>query len=1373
MNRLLNRTSNLHRLLYAFALILLATINAKSQSITSISPTSGGIGTTITISGTGFNPFAANDVFFGPVKVTVNANASGNQIIVNVPAGASSYTTVIVRNIATDLQASSLSSSTPYFTITHSPALSITPASYNLSADLSGSSSQAIASGDFNNDGYADIVTGSGIVGGFASMLVYENNGLGDFPTTFPRLSLSGTSGAAFIKTGDLDGDGNLDIVAAKSVGGELDLFKGNGDGTFSSYPSISGVTGSAAGIALEDINNDGYIDLITTTSSNVNILIGDGNGNFIHATGSPKSLSPIANVRNVSTADFNNDGFIDLVIPSYNGGNSVLVLLNNQNDTFANALIYPTGDNPFNAISGDYDGDGNMDIAALSLASDNITILRGDGFGGFAPFPSSIPIPIPIGDSYGLEQGDFDGDGNLDLVVGGYSTNQVPLLQGDGAGGFTSFLSFPFPVGASRPFHIISGDFNNDGVADVPFANWGPRKFRILLSLSPQSFRTTWVTTDGQITIPTTGIGYNYDVVWSNLTSTGVGNGAITGVNGDYTITGLTNGDTYQVLIRGDFPRIYFNNGSEKDKIITVEEWGNNPWSSMERAFYGCTNLTIPATDAPDLALVADMSRMFLNASSFNSDISGWDISKVSSFQAMFQEASSYNNGGVILDWANLGQDASVITITMDRMFASAAAFNQDISGWNISKVQSFRHMFNNATSFNNGGVPLNWTTMGQDPNVTNIELDAMFVSTSSFNHDISDWDVSKVSSFHSMFRETSSYNNGGVILDWANLGQDASVITIAMGRMFESAAAFNQDISGWDVSKVSSLNAMFKSNSSFNNGGVPLDWMNLGQDPNVTDIRLNAMFQGAAAFNHDISDWDVSKVFSFYAMFASNSSFNNGGVPLDWMNLGQDAGVNTVDMGYMFSNANAFNQDISTWSVNKVWNLRHMFLYNNSFNNGGIPLDWINLGQSANVTGINMQEMFNGASAFDQEIGSWDIGKANSMANMLSNSGLSTANYDATLIGWADDNSGTETIPSGRTLGATGLTYCTGLSARTDLVSTYGWAITDAGAFCPEINVFNGSTNAAPALTDAQTVDVDFGSAAQASNITRTFIIENTGTSDLTIDSITASGGNFTVSSAIATVAIGAIETFTVTLLGTNTGTFNSIITIVSNDADKNPFTFPLIGQINGINVINGEDDNGEIIISNQEVNIGSTVVNTDLDKIFVIENLSASNNLIINSITSDNPVFVVINPPSTIAPSDFIQFTVRLIADAVGIHQGTLSVSTNLNDFTFVIVGEVREGDLSTITVFNVVTPNGDGVHDFLKITNIENFSNNQVMIYNRWGDMVFVANGYDNQSIVFNGKASEGNSNELDTGNYYYTILKGNGEEALTGFIFLKR
>ncbi|MCL6296751.1 hypothetical protein M3P09_17250, partial [Gaetbulibacter sp. 2012CJ34-3] len=96
-------------------------------------------------------------------------------------------------------------------------------------------------------------------------------------------------------------------------------------------------------------------------------------------------------------------------------------------------------------------------------------------------------------------------------------------------------------------------------------------------------------------ITIPTTGTGYNYDVDWSYDGATF--NPEATNVSSNATSTTLTAG-TYTVAIRGVFPRIFFNNTGDKDKIQTVEQWGINPWASMEKAFWGCKNLNITATD-------------------------------------------------------------------------------------------------------------------------------------------------------------------------------------------------------------------------------------------------------------------------------------------------------------------------------------------------------------------------------------------------------------------------------------------------------------------------------------------------------------------------------------------------------------------------------------------------------------------------------------------------------------------------------------------------------------------------------------------------------------------------------------------------------
>ena len=126
--------------------------------------------------------------------------------------------------------------------------------------------------------------------------------------------------------------------------------------------------------------------------------------------------------------------------------------------------------------------------------------------------------------------------------------------------------------------------------------------------------FVTTWITTDGQITIPTAGGGYNYTVTWTNLTNAGVGNGTISGRTGDHIITGLQSGSTYSVAITGLFPRFFMGNAANPNapKLRTIAQWGTNAWTSMGSAFGGCTNLTYTATDNPILSGVNDMSFMF-----------------------------------------------------------------------------------------------------------------------------------------------------------------------------------------------------------------------------------------------------------------------------------------------------------------------------------------------------------------------------------------------------------------------------------------------------------------------------------------------------------------------------------------------------------------------------------------------------------------------------------------------------------------------------------------------------------------------------------------------------------------------------------------
>ncbi|EGV43707.1 BspA family leucine-rich repeat surface protein [Bizionia argentinensis JUB59] len=201
-------------------------------------------------------------------------------------------------------------------------------------------------------------------------------------------------------------------------------------------------------------------------------------------------------------------------------------------------------------------------------------------------------------------------------------------------------------------------------------------------------SFITTWQTTiaNETINIPTTGVGYNYRVDWGDGTANAL-------ISGDVLHTYETPG-IYTVKISGDFPRIYFNNSGDREKIRSIEQWGTTEWASMSSAFYGCNNLVGNATDAPDLSGVTDMSYMFSEASVFNQDIGSWNMSNVTTMEGMFRGASAFNNA--IGTW-----DLSNVT-NMGSVFYEAIAFNQDISTWNVSSVTNMANMFTNAIAFN-----------------------------------------------------------------------------------------------------------------------------------------------------------------------------------------------------------------------------------------------------------------------------------------------------------------------------------------------------------------------------------------------------------------------------------------------------------------------------------------------------------------------------------------------------------------------------------------------------------------------------------------------------------------------------------------------
>jgi len=206
--------------------------------------------------------------------------------------------------------------------------------------------------------------------------------------------------------------------------------------------------------------------------------------------------------------------------------------------------------------------------------------------------------------------------------------------------------------------------------------------------------FVSTWKTDnegtseDNQITIP--GTGTNYLIYWEEVDNT-QNSGQETG-NDDHTLTFPHDG-IYRIKIYGDFTNIMFAHQGDKAKIIDIENWGDAQWTSMNSAFAGVKNLTISASDTPDLANVTDISYMFSEAINFNSNINNWDVSNVEGMSGVFFKATSFNQP--LDNW-----NTSNVT-SMSKMFREADAFNQDISDWNVANVIDISSMFYNATSF------------------------------------------------------------------------------------------------------------------------------------------------------------------------------------------------------------------------------------------------------------------------------------------------------------------------------------------------------------------------------------------------------------------------------------------------------------------------------------------------------------------------------------------------------------------------------------------------------------------------------------------------------------------------------------------------
>ncbi|MFN7675231.1 BspA family leucine-rich repeat surface protein [Flavobacterium sp.] len=255
----------------------------------------------------------------------------------------------------------------------------------------------------------------------------------------------------------------------------------------------------------------------------------------------------------------------------------------------------------------------------------------------------------------------------------------------------------------------------------------------------------------------------------WQQVTGgTATGSGSFSGST--LTITGLPAGATIRLgIYPTNFQRININNGADRSRLLDVEQWGTTVWTSMRLAFTGCNNLNITATDLPVLTSCTSMQSMFQGCATLNgpANINSWNTAAVTSMQWMFRSATAFNQ--------NIGSWNTAAVTNMEALFYSATAFNQNIGSWNTGAVT---------------------------------DMSSMFLGATAFNQNIGSWNIAAVTIMSGMFSGASAFNQ--------NIGSWNTTAVTNLSSMFSGATAFNQNLGNWN------LNANVFLSNMLNNCGM-----------------------------------------------------------------------------------------------------------------------------------------------------------------------------------------------------------------------------------------------------------------------------------------------------------------------------------------------------------------------------------------------------------------------------------------------------------------------------------------------------------------------------------------------------------------------